>query len=463
MRRAGGGLVAALMLAALAQTSTARAEMTALATRTGNQAPVLVDGRVLWTTRSGKDGIRVFSRLAGGGPVQVVGRATVPGGRLSRSAWSLVAVPGWLGLRVGGRLLGGAPGSQLAPLRSGVPRGSLMADARDTWGTPPGGFVTLERRAGAGEDAPPRDVVVTDARGAHRKLALPPGADPATLSVSGASAAVVIGDAHGAPREVDVLDLARGAVQRRVAMGSFSVASVTALSLSPEGDIAATGEDGHAVDGLAWAPAAATEFDVQTIGDSFGLVAAAQGRIAMVGPHEPGLDGGHRVFVFEPRPGDQAPQALFQSPPANQVEALDFDGAHVAWGIQDDCQLVANAAAADSNLVMPKGPCVRTQVTVAAFVPPKVHGSSVGVQFNCLTAPAKRCRIRVRAQAIPARGGRARNIGVVSATVPRGATRILYVPVSRRTAASLRREKETPLFFYTVIDPDGKRRTDLIL
>jgi hypothetical protein len=112
---------------------------------------------------------------------------------------------------------------------------------------------------------------------------------------------------------------------------------------------------------------------------------------------------------------------------------------------------------------MPKGPCVRTQVTAAAFMPPKVRGSSVGVQFNCLTTPAKRCRIRVRAQAIPARGGRARGIGVLRATVPSGATRILCVPISRRTAASLRRETETPPCFYTVIDPDGKRRTDLIL
>jgi hypothetical protein len=462
MRRAGGGLVAALALVALALPPIARAEMTALATRSGSQAPVLSDGRVLWSTRSGKDGIRVFSRLAGGGPVQVVGRAALPSGGRRLGEWTLVAAPTWIGLRVGRELIGGVPGTPLRSVRSGVPAGRTMAAERDTWALPPTGFVTLERGARDRGNQRPRNVVATDASGAHRPVALPPGADPATLAVSGASAAVVVDDRNNVPREVDVLDIATGAVQRRVAMGPFTVEIVISLSLSPEGDLAITGEDGRGSDGLAWAPAGASEFDVQAVDDDFGLVQAARGRIAMVGPNRPSRDG-HRVVVFEPRPGDEPPNVLFRGPPANQIEALDFDGDHVAWGIQDSCQLVADATPADSNLIMPPGPCVRTQVWTTTFIPPRLRGAAVGIRFRCLTAATDRCRIDVRALAFPARGGRARIIGVLHGAVPRRAARVLFVPISRRAAARLRAGRDQPGFVYTVIDPDGRRRTQFTL
>jgi hypothetical protein len=462
MRRAGGGVVGALVLAALALTATAHADITALAPRSAQQGPILLDGRVLWSTRAGKSGIRVFGRMASGGPVEVVARAALPAGE-KLGGWELVAAPHWIGLRIGDRLLGGPPGAALPIVRSRVPAGRLMAAGRDTWATTPPGFVTLERRAGTRDDQPPRDVVVTSGMGGHRTLALPAGAEPTTLAVNGAHAAVVIADRQGLPREVDVLDLATGAVERRVEMGRFSIELVISVSLSPEGDLAITGEDGAGVDWLGWAPRGAPQFDVVTVADDFGLMQAAKGRIAMVGPNQARLGEGHRVVVFEPRPGDEEPRVLFRGPPANQIEPLDFDGEHVAWGIQDSCQLVANATPGDSNLVMPKGPCVRTLVTTTIFGTPKLRGPAVGIQFGCLTAPRKRCRILVRALAFPARGGIGRAIGVLDGRVPRGASRVLFVPISRRSAARLRRETDMTGFVYTVIDPDGKRHTDFII
>jgi hypothetical protein len=432
--------------------SQASAEITALATRSGEQAPVLTDGRVLWSTRAGASGIRVFSRLAGGGPTQLVGRATLPKADGRLFDWTLVAAPGWIGLRAharaahGDRLFAGAGGA-LDLVRSNVPEGRRTTSGRDTWAGPAKSFVTLERRM--------RDAVVTDAAGAHRTLALPPKADAATLTASNGRAAVVAGS------EVDVLDIATGAIERRVAFGAFQVERVISLSISPEGDLAITGEDGEGRDGLGWAPAGATQFEIVTVADNFGLVQTAGGRIAMVGPNGARFTEGQRVFVFEPRPGGQEPSLLFQSPPAEQIEGLDFDGAHVAWAIQDACQLVADALPADSNLVMPPGPCIRSQVTTGTFVPPKLKGASIGVEFRCLTAPTNRCRLTVGALAFPNGGGRARPIGRTHTTVPRGKSRLVYVPITRRDAARLRHEQLDPIFPYTVTDPDGRERSDV--
>src|SRR5262249_42059366 len=144
---------------------------------------------------------------------------------------------------------------------------------------------------------------------------------------------------------------------------------------------------------------------------------------------------GQRVFVFEPRPAGQAPALLFKSPPADQIEGLDFDGSHVAWAIQDSCQLVANATPADSNLIMPPGPCIRSQVTTSTFVPPRVKRGKIGVEFRCLTAPATHCRITVKALAFPSHGGKGRQIGRTHAKVPRGKGRVVYVPIARTDAA----------------------------
>jgi hypothetical protein len=437
---------------AVALPSQASAEIIALATRSGEQAPVLTDGRVLWSTRSGASGIRVYSRLAGGGPTQLVGRAALPKADGRLFDWSLVAAPEWIGLRTharaahGDRLFAGAGGA-LDLVRSNVPEGRRTTSERDTWAGPTRSFVTLERRM--------REAVVTDATGKHRTLALPPNAEPATLSVSNGRAAVV------ARSEVDVLDVATGALQRRVGFGPFQVERVASLSISPEGDLAITGEDGDGRDGLGWAPAGAAQFEVLTVADNFGLVRTAGGRIAMVGPNGARFTEGQRVFVFEPRPGGQPPRVLFQSPPADQIEGLDFDGAHVAWAIQDACQLVANATPADSNRVMPAGPCIRSQVITSTFVPPKLKGASIGVEFRCLTAPTPSCRLAVRALAFPKQGGKARQIGRTNKMVPRGKNRVLFIPISREDAVRIRHEKLELIFPYTLTDPSGRTRSDV--
>src|SRR4051794_9640264 len=465
MRRAGVGHVMALALL-LALAGTARADITALGTRSGDQAPVLADGRVIWSQRGGRSGIRIFSRLADGGPVQVAGRATLPAADGGPSYWRLVAAPGWLGVRAarrgasGMRLLGGAPGTLLPVVRSAVAPGALQTPNRDTWAWPPGGFVTLERRAGAGETETARELWVTEASGARRRILLPRDADPVTLAVAGTSAAVAIVDPDKGPQEADVIDLTTGSVQRRVAPGPLiGVGVIISLALSADGELAITVEDGSGSDGLGWAAATAAELQLVTLDDGFGLVSAAHGRIAMVGPNGPEISSGERIFVFEARGAGQKPNVVFRSPPMAHVDALDFDGAHVVWASRE-CQLVANATPADSNRVMPPGPCVRTEVTTVSFSPPKLRGAAVGIRFDCVTAPTSRCRLTVRAFAFPRGGGRARQLGVLRRSVPRGAKRLLYVPISRRSAARIRREELEPVFGYTVVDPDGKQRTD---
>jgi hypothetical protein len=466
MRRAAVTLVMAPVLM-LAVAGPALAEITALGTRSGDQAPALTDGRVVWSQRAGRSGIRIFSRLAQGGPVQTAGKATLPSADGGPSYWRLVAAPGWLGVRVAGRkarrmrLLGGAPGALLPVVRSGVALGALQGPNRDTWPWPPGGFVTLERRPGAGETETARELWVTEASGARRQVALPPNADPITLAVGGTNAAVAIVAPDKGLQEVAVLDLTTGAVQRRVAAGPFSgIGVINSVALSPEGELAITVEDGNGSDGLGWAAATAAQLQIVTIDDRFGLVNVAHGRIAMVGPNGPQMFTGERILVFEPRAPDEKPNVVFRSPPMAHVDALDFDGAHVAWASRG-CQLVANATLADSNLVLPPGPCVRTEVATLTFGPPKLRGAAIGIQIDCLTAPTRRCPLTVRALAFPRGGGRARQLGVLRRSVPRGAKRLLYVPISRRDANRIRREQLEPLFAYTVVDPDGKRRTEL--
>jgi hypothetical protein len=81
------------------------------------------------------------------------------------------------------------------------------------------------------------------------------------------------------------------------------------------------------------------------------------------------------------------------------------------------------------------------------------------IRFNCLTAPTDRCRLIVRATD----GLFGRRLGALRASVPRGKSRRLYVPVSRRSAARIRRGTLDPAFLFTLIDPDGRRRVDFAL
>jgi hypothetical protein len=334
-------------------------------------------------------------------------------------------------------LFGGPLNTALTRLRS-TPTGAVMATDRDFWAWA-GGFVTLER---SGKTL---RAVVTDDRGGIRVLALPAGAEPRTLAVSATTAAVVV-----ARERVAVLDLASGAVVRTVVLGEVRDYDVTSLSVAADGALAVTADSGSDV--LAWAPVGAQQFQVVMTGDRFGLVHVAGGRIAFVAPG--GKTDAARPVVVEPRAGGE-PTLLFRGPPAFQVESLDFDGVHVAWATQA-CQLVAKAEPAASTVTVPAGPCARTEVSITSFATPEIPRRNPGlpVYVRCLTAPTARCRLDVRAY-----GFDGKRLGRLRTTVPRGARRLLRVPLGRRDADRLRRADDNPTYFIIrTIDADGKIR-----
>ena len=159
-----------------------------------------------------------------------------------------------------------------------------------------------------------------------------------------------------------------------------------------------------------------------------------------------------RPLVVEPRIG-RPPAVLFRGPPSYEITSLEFDGLRVAWASRG-CQFVADAAAAASRLTVPAGPCVRTEIGVTTFASPTItrRRPSLPVSIRCLTAPRAFCRVDVRAYEFVT-GAR---IGPVRATIPRGARRLLRVPLSRRAADRVRRSEHDAFFVIRTIDPDGR-------
>ena len=406
----------------------------------GGQEPILADGTLVWS-RDDDGRVQVLGRPAAGGTVTEIARTTPSQGGLG--GWRVAAGAGRVGVRVSLRegkgpvLFGGPFGSALTPLRP-ARAGAVMVTDRDFWAWA-GGFVTLER---SGKTL---RAVVTDDRGGARVLTLPAGAEPRTLAVADTVAAVVV-----ARERVDVLDLASGTVVRTVALGEVGDFDVTSLSVAADGALAVTADSGSDV--LAWAPVGAKRFQVVLHGDGFGLVQVAGGRIAFVAPG--GKIDASRPVVVEPRP-DGEPTLIFRGPPAFQVESLDFDGVHVAWATQA-CQFVAKAEPAASTVTVPAGPCARTEIAITSFATPEIgrRHPSLPVYVRCLTAPTARCRLDVRAY-----GFDGRRLGRLRTTVPRGARRLLRVPLGRRDADRLRRADDNPTFFIIrTVDPDGKIR-----
>ena len=406
-------------------------------------------GTVVWGEPDGERAVRVRSRPVDGGITRDVSRVSIS----ERAVWGLAAGAGGLGLRVystatQGLLFADRPEAGLTQLRRGVPAGAVMAVDRDFWAWT-GGFVTLERVAGA----PGRlRAVVTDHEGAARPLALPTGSDPATLAVADATAAVVVARGDGNAREIAVIDIATGVVGRRVDLGTLRALEVISLDIASDGELAVTGEGAGGVDHLGWAPVGAGRVERVMEGDDFGQVQVARGRIALVAPG--GRRDAVRPLVVEPRIG-QPSTTVFRGPPAYQIEALEFDGSHVAWASQH-CQFVADAVAAASRLTVPAGPCARTEIAVTVFGTPNLtrRDPSLPVKLRCLTAPRGFCRVDVSAYEFD-RFGR---IGRLRASVPRGAVRMLRVPLGRQAAERVRRARINPTYVRVdAIDPDGRR------
>ena len=444
---------AGVVLAAPAVASPSSPVVEALAPRAGLAAPVFGPGTVVWSEPDGQRAVRVRSRAVDGGIARDVSRVSLSGPGDEPVTWRLAAAADGLGLlaysarATRGVLFVDRPEAGLTELRSGVPRGAAMAVDRDFWAWT-GGFVTLERVGGA----PGRlRAVVTDHQGVARPLALPAGSDPATLAVADATAAVVVAGERGA-REVAVIDIATGVVRRRVDLGTLRGVVVISLDIASDGELALTGEGVGGGDLLGWAPVGAGLFERVMADDNFGQVQVAHGRIALVAPG--GRRDAVRPLVVEPRIGQPSP-IVFRGPPAYQIEALEFDGSHVAWASQH-CQFVADAAAAASRLTVPAGPCARTEIAVTTFGSPTIahRHPSLPVRIRCLTAPRGFCRLDVRAYEF----GDSARIGRLRASVPRGAVRLLRVAIGQQAAERVRRARIDPTYFIVdAIDPDGRR------
>ena len=201
-----------------------------------------------------------------------------------------------------------------------------------------------------------------------------------------------------------VFDLRSGTELHQIALGSYD-AQVTSLAVSPAGDVAATTAVGDGSDVLLYAPAGASRVRALAREVRMEAVATAGGRVAYVGSNR--LDAGVRVTVLDGASGAR----LFRGPVSETAERLSFDGTHLAYAT-GGCTLLATVPTASVS-VLPEGPCVRTEATVA-----RLEGARAEV--TCLSAPSASCRVRA--------AGR-------TPLVPRGRTRV--VP-PRRAGATVR-------------------------
>jgi hypothetical protein len=143
-------------------------------------------------------------------------------------------------------------------------------------------------------------------------------------------------------------------------------------------------------------------------------VTTAGGRVAYVGSNR--LDAGVRVTVLDGASGAR----LFRGPVSEVADRLSFDRTHLAYATSG-CTLLATVPAS-SVRVLPPGPCVRTEATVA-----RLEGLRASV--TCLSAPAASCRVRAAGKTMRVPPGRTRFF-----RLPRGVT-------------------------VRVVDPDGRTRT----
>ena len=327
--------------------------------------PVLSGSRVVWSQGSSV----LAAPIAGGAPSRLF---SLPGvSALSASGDSLAVVAGDALFVDGRRLtpsLGSPPFSPIVPAVAATDVGvAALEDSR---------------------------LYLHDARG-RRLVPLPPGADPAHVAVGGR-----FGVAPVPEGALVVFDLESGSEQRQISLGSFNPVNVEGLALSPTGDVALTVPAGDGDDVLLWAPAGSSRVRVLARGRTFGIVAAADGRVAYV--RGTALGGSSVVVV------DGSGRVVSRGPVVGEVRTLSFDGAAVGFST-GSCLVVETG----SNRALPAGPCSRTVI-----LSDREGGQRVRVA--CLNAPGASCRVRVRS-----RGGRVR-----VARVARGRVRVLRDAVS---------------------------------
>ena len=249
--------------------------------------------------------------------------------------------------------------------------------------------------------------------GRARGITLPPDADPELVATAGTMG---VASAQGV---LIVFDLRSGTEIRQIGLGRYEDETLNGLSLSPEGDVAATVPVGDGSDVLLYSPVSDDGVRVLATGAQFDSVATAGGRVAFVGGRAD--RDGVRVSVLS---GDGA--VVYRGPWVGEASALGFDGRSLAFRT-GGCAYAGPVGAWESRL--PAGPCVRSEAAVDAELEPRRIVAGVA----CINASDDLCRVsaevRTRSGAL---AGRA------SARVRRGGARRVPIALNARGRATPR-------------------------
>ncbi len=470
-------MLGAVAIATLVLAAPATATVRPLAARDPEgAAPVLAGGSAVYSRLSDPGevdsaGVVVRGVPLAGGTSRSVGEAYVVARNGWVESWALAGGEDGLALRVAGvrsqELFAGALAGPLRRLSSRV-RGK--PDAADTGSLVPylwagrGAVVTLEhlgRRANR--------LVARSPNGHSRVISLPRGADPAEADVAGPFVAVAIQTAGGQRKirvgdkvfKIDVgrsllgvalVDLASGAVVRRIGAGALRGARVNDVGVGPDGSVAVSGTGDGDTDAVGYAAPGARALAIVHRGGELGGVAPARGRIALI----VGAAGG-RVAVLRPKPGSRRARVEFRGPVSADVDGLSFDGAHAAWGT-DGCQVVADADPSSSAAVLPSGPCVRTEVETSALPRRRRPGRvSLPVKVGCLTAPGTVCHVRLTAL-----DDDFRPLASRAARIRVGSGSTVKVTLRGRALRRARRDRGGVTLEIRIEDPGGRARTAFV-
>jgi hypothetical protein len=425
----------ACVVAALLVLSATPAEAQLRAVADG-PTPVLFGDRVLWGTRS--NGIMHFvsAPVTGNPPAPAVPFGDVP--MRARDVMWLAASGAQVAVQLRDFGAPRAPGRLYAAGPDGAFR-ELAGDVGEEPFDPLWPPVSVTTQGVFTQEATPtlrsaeRSGDERSARGSGAKTAvvLPPEGDPGFVAAAGG---LGVASTDGA---LIVFDLRSGTELHQVSLEEFD-AQVTSLALSPTGDVAATVAVGDGSDVLLWAPAGASRVRVLATQARMETVATAGGRVAYVGSNR--LDSGVRVTVLDGATGT----TLFRGPISETADRLSFDGSYLTFAT-GGCTLVATVDPASSADVLPPGPCVRSEATVAPVADEQQHGN-YRLEVACLSAPAADCRVDVRLKTLAGHPA-----GRLAARVARGRSRVLHIP--------LRAHGQQFRITVRVTDPDGRTRT----
>lgn len=387
----------ACVVAALLLTSSTPAFAQLRAVSNG-PTPVLFGDRVLWGERAG-DSMQFVSAPVSGGPATPFGSLRVP----RRDVMWLAASPGLLAVQLREFGAPASPGRLYVAGTDGAFR-LLAGDVGEEPFDPLWPPVSVTSGGVFTQEAVP---LVRGLSGARTEVVLPPESNAGFVAAAGD---VGVASTDGA---LIVFDLRSGTERHQVSLEGYD-AQVTSLAVSPAGDVAATTPVGDGSDVLLYAPAGASRVRALAREVRMETVTTAGGRVAYVGSNR--LDAGVRVAVVDGASGAR----LFRGPVSSVADRLSFDGTHLTYATSG-CTLLATVPTADVG-VLPAGPCVRTEATVA-----RLDGLRASV--ICLSAPTASCRVAY---------------GKRRLSVPRGRTR--EIRLARGVTVR-------------VVDPDGRTRT----